>query len=612
MVRIVVMTIVGLIGAVIIAFLFGYFVMLLWNWLLPPLLHAGTINYWQAFGIVILAKILFGGIGGAHRTYGSRRWRRKAGVGTAGNRGAGLWAGKVTIPKIDLTINDGQLKVADSTGQKTEISQINCKINLQSPPQQTDFDINFSVAGPKQQSRIFAKGQITPAFNRQGFSIEKTKADFTINLADLDLKSFEPLATLFGLLPASTQIEGVLNSAISAQTKDNICRIKVADSRITNLVIIYPNQKPFEQSTVTFGLNAELNGPDQSLKVDNSYLLSPQIKIQNASFAYQTKNNTAKIRGQFDYEYDWQTVKTLAGPAWPAELQIEGQRKDTLAFSSEYPAGQTGKILSNLTAKTKTGFLKAQYSGLMLGATEPNIAAENGLLKITPFSTSLNSGLLNFAASIDLNSKPPTLTLPAPVQIVKDFQLNDIISNKLLPYINPIFQNAFNVSGRANLYCESLSTPLSADNLNDIEIAGTFSVDNLQIQTSDLLGQILEATGKSAPSQNLTVRPVKFVLKNGILKYDNMQIDIGNISINFLNASIGLDKSCDMTIELPLSIGGKVVKSDKILPGNRIKIRIKAGPGEKPKLDLKPFIEDQVQNLIENQLQKVLQQKTKK
>ena len=74
-VRIVVMTIVGLIGAVIIAFLFGYFVMLLWNWLLPPLLHAGTINYWQAFGIVILAKILFGGMGGTHRTYGSRRWR---------------------------------------------------------------------------------------------------------------------------------------------------------------------------------------------------------------------------------------------------------------------------------------------------------------------------------------------------------------------------------------------------------------------------------------------------------------------------------------------------------------------------------------------------------
>ena len=76
--RIVGMTILGLIGAVIIAFLFGYFVMLLWNWLLPPLLHAGTINYWQAIGIVILSKILFGGSGAGHSYRGRRGWKREA------------------------------------------------------------------------------------------------------------------------------------------------------------------------------------------------------------------------------------------------------------------------------------------------------------------------------------------------------------------------------------------------------------------------------------------------------------------------------------------------------------------------------------------------------
>jgi hypothetical protein len=77
--RVVGLTIAGIIGAVIIAFLFGYFVMLLWNWLLPPLFHVGTIGYWQAFGLVILAKILFGGFGHGHDHYSRRRdWRREA------------------------------------------------------------------------------------------------------------------------------------------------------------------------------------------------------------------------------------------------------------------------------------------------------------------------------------------------------------------------------------------------------------------------------------------------------------------------------------------------------------------------------------------------------
>ena len=77
--RIVGLTVAGIVGAVIIAFLFGYFVMLLWNWLLPPLFHVGTINYWQAFGLVILAKILFGGFGpGHHHDHGRHDWKREA------------------------------------------------------------------------------------------------------------------------------------------------------------------------------------------------------------------------------------------------------------------------------------------------------------------------------------------------------------------------------------------------------------------------------------------------------------------------------------------------------------------------------------------------------
>ena len=35
-------------------------VMLLWNNLLPDILHVGTITIWQAMGIFVLCKILFG------------------------------------------------------------------------------------------------------------------------------------------------------------------------------------------------------------------------------------------------------------------------------------------------------------------------------------------------------------------------------------------------------------------------------------------------------------------------------------------------------------------------------------------------------------------------
>jgi hypothetical protein len=40
--------------------LVSYIVMQLWNHLLPGILHTGTIDFWQAMGLFVLAKILFG------------------------------------------------------------------------------------------------------------------------------------------------------------------------------------------------------------------------------------------------------------------------------------------------------------------------------------------------------------------------------------------------------------------------------------------------------------------------------------------------------------------------------------------------------------------------
>jgi hypothetical protein len=53
----------GLFTAVIFGLLFGYFVQWLWNWLMPTIFGLTKITYWQAFGLVILARLIFGSFG---------------------------------------------------------------------------------------------------------------------------------------------------------------------------------------------------------------------------------------------------------------------------------------------------------------------------------------------------------------------------------------------------------------------------------------------------------------------------------------------------------------------------------------------------------------------
>ena len=53
----------------------GFVVMGLWNWLAPTVLGARTVDFWQALGILVLSKLLFGGFRG--RGCHGVRWQRR-------------------------------------------------------------------------------------------------------------------------------------------------------------------------------------------------------------------------------------------------------------------------------------------------------------------------------------------------------------------------------------------------------------------------------------------------------------------------------------------------------------------------------------------------------
>lgn len=66
---------------VLFGWLFGEIVMHLWNWLMPAIFGLKMITFWQAIGLLILGRILVGGLGGGggarngrHRRHLRERW----------------------------------------------------------------------------------------------------------------------------------------------------------------------------------------------------------------------------------------------------------------------------------------------------------------------------------------------------------------------------------------------------------------------------------------------------------------------------------------------------------------------------------------------------------
>ena len=400
--------------------------------------------------------------------------------------------------------------------------------------------------------------------------------------ANIDLQKLRPYLVVFASLPNQMQLFGVAESGFSVTSKKDTYRITTEATKIRNLRLIYPQREPFEQQEISLVADVKFN-PAEKTYAAEWQLFSPQIKIEG-DIEKVAEGSDSKLQGRANCEYDWAVVSEMASAFLPPGLKMAGRRKDTVTFSSRYPADQPDKFLANLNTRAKLGFEKAEYMGLDFGPTEVDVQVQKGLLIIAPFSTTVNQGRLNFAGRADFNRQPVLLKTPGPIEIVKDIQINDETTGKLLMYVNPIFANTVDVSGVANFNCEKLAIPLAGASQNDIEVVGTFSINRLRLQSSGLLGQILSAIGAGVAGQDITIHPTKFVLRNGFLKYDDMQIDIGEHPVNFKGV-IGLDKSLDMSVTLPYTSRGRTVRIGRETPADRVTLKLK-GTLDKPELDV--------------------------
>jgi hypothetical protein len=70
-----------ILGVLAIIALLSFIVMSLWNNILVPVLHINALNFWQALGILVLSKILFGGFHrgwrGRHYNDPNHQWRKE-------------------------------------------------------------------------------------------------------------------------------------------------------------------------------------------------------------------------------------------------------------------------------------------------------------------------------------------------------------------------------------------------------------------------------------------------------------------------------------------------------------------------------------------------------
>jgi len=515
-------------------------------------------------------------------------------------------------------------EVSGSAWEKGEIGMVDGKITMEGNSGIEEFRVNSPNGVSAYEPKAAIDFSLVAEPNRGIFSIDLLKiaaglgeigiTDSVVAISDeadegtrlgvsirhLDLAKLGQFGKVFGHLPAEAELAGVADANVLVSSKDEKFALVTDLARVKGLKMTWPEKKPFEQENVLVTLDVTGDMAEKTIFVKNFRLISPQIKIEG-QMEQSVEKDKKKLNGKVDLEYDWKTLTGMLGAYLPSRLELEGMRKDSVTFSSEYSDKEGDSLAANLNTKAAVGFDKGSYMGLNFGPTEVAVEIAQGLLEVKPFSAEVNNGRLNFGAKANLREKPALLKTTEPIRIVEDVQITDEMGRKLFSFLNPVFGDVAGMSGVVDFNCTELSIPLGGEAAENLVVEGTVSMENVRLKGGGFMMTLFKLFGKSDPGQDFRVHPTAFSVRDGVVRYDNMQIDVGDNPLNF-GGKIGIvDKRVDMTVTVPWTIEGETIRAGSSRMGDRVSLPL-TGTTDKIKIDTAKLLESQLRKRLEKEI----------
>ncbi|MCX5645779.1 MAG: hypothetical protein NTZ17_14040 [Phycisphaerae bacterium] len=495
------------------------------------------------------------------------------------------------ITSVTGNLSARQLVLASADGNSVSEPQATVDFTLSLDQQKQAVAVQnltasaaFGTLGVKNATVPMGSGSLVPL-------------NVVVTATNVDLSKLEPYGVLFASVPKTLTVAGIAQSQVTITQKQTVYRLTSDATRIQNLRVVSPGNPPFQQPQVTANFDVYVDPNQKTIDLQNLRVESQQIKIQKGRFTQTTQGSTVKAQGTVEAQVDWAALAPLAATFVPGQLSIAGQRQIALDFTSTYPARKPNGLLAHLNGQGSLGFDSAAYMGFDFGSTQLEVRAQDGLVTIGPVATTVNNGKLNFTGDANFRQPPGVLATQTLVHMAQGVQINQQTAQTLLKYVNPLFADAVSVSGTANFDVRQMAIPLQGSHARDqAQLDGTIWIDQLQLGTSGILNQILSVVGQSTRGQVLTVHPTALVLQKGVLRYDDMQIDIGQNPVNF-RGSIGLDGTLNMTVVLPYTLTGRLVRVGQPEMKDRIVVPL-TGTVNKPQLNLQNLVKSQLQEQV--------------
>ncbi len=297
-------------------------------------------------------------------------------------------------------------------------------------------------------------------------------------------------------------------------------------------------------------------------------------------------------------------LAAVVNTAFDLNMTMQGRKKES--FQARYHFGSTGEKETNINRFSTSLYAdRIEYKGFVFSALRMPVSLEENNLHVE-LSGRMNDGTLNLVSDSDFAVDPPVLQIPPASRILTGVQLGKPVVDNLLQGIHPLFGILATPTGTIDVAVDSLTWPLVKDGGNDADFVAIINTSQVSFSSTAFLQGIL--TGFGLDKKNLTLQESKIYCtgQNGRIACSPIRILVGGSEM-VLSGSVGMDKSLDYLLQVPVT--EKLVGREgyRVLEGTTVRVPIRGTSG-RPSFD-KKIVAAAVEDLAKQAAVKAIEKK---
>ena len=347
--------------------------------------------------------------------------------------------------------------------------------------------------------------------------------------------------------------------------------------------------------------NGRLDG--DALRIQNLTFDSEPLDLRASGKLLRTGQQQLDLQGEHTVHFA--ALATILDRLSGKKLVLKGDSTET--FNLSLPLAHSawkekGRLITRLVLDAFS------FAGIEAGPVQVPLQLEDGRIK-TGMAGVLNKGRLDVKVLLNPGASPPLLTMPPNQKVLTDVHIDRPIADGILSRLHPLFGVLAKPSGRISATAESFFWPLSKKDQNQARFKVIFDTSKIELVSRGVIREVLALLSVKEDKLSLRQSQVTCTCGQGRVRCSPVKVLVADSEMT-ISGSVGLDKSLDYLLEIPVTEKLIGREGARVLEGTTIEVPIRGTLG-KPLFD-RSIITDMLASLASQAAKKEIKKQVDK